>query len=338
MKVNREQLLSELEPILPGLSPREVIEQSSCFVFKDGTAVTFNDEIACSHKTCLDDVTGAVRAEPLMGVLRRMKEEVVDINQKNGELIVKGTRKESGVGMEKKILLPIESLERPKEWKKIPEGFSEAIDLAQQCAGKDETQFVTTCIHIHPKWVEATDNWQLIRCPIEMNLKGPCLVRHQSIKNVVSMGFTRFAETEAWLHFKNKEGLMMSCRRHLDDYIDMTPFLKVKGGEKMTLPKGLADSVETAEIFTSENQDNNLVSIELRKGKMRVRGTGLSGWYKEMKQLDYSGPSLRFLISPKLLAEISQKYNDCVVTKNRLKVDGGNFSYIACLTVAEEEE
>ena len=35
MKINRESLLSKLEAASPGLAPRELIEQLSCFAFVD---------------------------------------------------------------------------------------------------------------------------------------------------------------------------------------------------------------------------------------------------------------------------------------------------------------
>ena len=53
MKIDREEFLKQLESVLPGYSTKEVIEQSSCFVFKKGRVYTYNDEIACSQTTSL---------------------------------------------------------------------------------------------------------------------------------------------------------------------------------------------------------------------------------------------------------------------------------------------
>ena len=78
MKINREELLNQLESVQPGLSIREIIEQSSCFVFQDGKVITYNDEIFCSQKTPLK-IKGAVLAAPLIALLRKMVETEVDI-------------------------------------------------------------------------------------------------------------------------------------------------------------------------------------------------------------------------------------------------------------------
>ena len=91
MKVNRENLLKELESVIPGLSPKEVIEQSSCFVFQDNVITTFNDEIACSIGTALD-IKGAVPAKLLLEVLRKVTDEEVEIKQKKGELSIFGKK------------------------------------------------------------------------------------------------------------------------------------------------------------------------------------------------------------------------------------------------------
>jgi hypothetical protein len=67
-QVNREVLLQQLESVQAGLSSREIIEQSSCFVFKDGNVVTFNDEVSCSRPCELGSFTGAVQAAPLLSI------------------------------------------------------------------------------------------------------------------------------------------------------------------------------------------------------------------------------------------------------------------------------
>ena len=115
MKVNREQLLNQLEAVLPGLSTRELIEQSSCFVFKDGKVLTFNDEIACVQ-TCKIGIEGAVPAMPIVNLLRKMVEEeitILPVNDGKG-LRIKGKRKQATIPMEAEIQLPIEAWEKPK--------------------------------------------------------------------------------------------------------------------------------------------------------------------------------------------------------------------------------
>lgn len=332
MTVNRENLIQTLELVQPGLSPREIIEQSSCFAFSDGIVMTFNDELSCSMETNLK-FTGAVQAAPLLDLLRKLPETEVEVEDTKEELIIYGKRRSAGIRMEAEVTLPVENVERPKKWKDLHEEFLEAIKLVEQCVGADESLFALTCVHIHPKWVEAMDNTQLARYRLTTGFSEPMLVRGSSVKQVVELGVTQFSETETWVHFKSESGLVISCRRHLEEYRDCTPYLKIKNGHPLTLPKGLSEAADKADIFSKENSEN-VVTVTLRPGKLRLEGKGVSGWYQESKKIKYSGDTLEFIISPVLLQEIVRKHNECELTEDKLIVDGGKWKYVSCLSKA----
>jgi DNA polymerase III sliding clamp (beta) subunit (PCNA family) len=339
MRADREELLKCLESMLPGLSTREIIEQSSCFIFEGKKIITYNDEIACSQNNPLS-IKGAVQALPLIAILRKLKETRIEIleSEKGEELLIKGKKRRAGIRMEKEIILPIDSLEAPKKkWKDLPEDFADAISLVHQCAGKDETQFVTTCINIHPNWIEATDNYQAARYKIETNLKKSVLIRRDSLKHIISLNMTKFNQSKNWIHFKNQEGLILSCRRfvrEVDDYPNISSILKTKG-DPIALPKGLKDAIEKAEIFSAENAEENQVIVNLRKGKLKITGRGASGWFCEIKKIKYRGQSLSFAIAPNLLIELVQRHTQCQITERLLKADIGKFRYVTALDEVE---
>ena len=54
-EIPREAFLRTLEAVQPGLDPTGAIEQSSCFIFKDGAVMTFNDEVSCRMDLSLKD-------------------------------------------------------------------------------------------------------------------------------------------------------------------------------------------------------------------------------------------------------------------------------------------
>lgn len=334
VRVNRDELLQQLEAVQPGLSPKEVIEQSSCFAFKDGKVMTYNDEVACSHACCLK-ITGAVKAQPLLEMLRRMKEEELEFLPSEEELRIKGKRRECGVRMEATIQLPIDNVEPAKKWKRLPEGFADAISMVQTCASTDQTEFVNTCIHINPHFVEACDNFQVSRYYIDFDFKKATLVRRNSLKPVMGLDVIEYSLTESWIHFRNADGLVISCRRWTDEYPDYGPFIAAKG-KTTVLPKGLADAAEKAQVFSSENADENQVLVQLKPGALRITGRGASGWFRETKSLKYEGKSLEFNISPSLLIEITKRHNECKIATGTLKVDGGTWVYVACLGTVKE--
>ena len=333
MRVNRENFLKQLESVLPGLSTKEVIEQSSCFIFKDKTVNTYNDEIACSQKSLLK-IEGAVPAMPFISILRKLKEDELEMNtnENNSIIHIKAKQKNAGINMEQDILLPIEAVDKPKKWKKLPDNFADAIAIVQPCAGTNEAQFVMTCVHIGPRWIEACDNHQVTRFRIKTDVSKSILIRRESLKHIVSLEMVEFSETKHWVHFRNSDGLILSCRHWVDDYPsdDISEVLRVKG-EPLTLPKGLKEAVEKAEIFSSENAEGSNVIVNIKKGKFKITGKGVSGWFTEVKKSKYDGDSLQFTIPPKLLVELVQHYNECEVSESRLKVKGGKFIYVTVL-------
>ncbi len=334
MRINREEFLKQLESVLPGLSTREIIEQSSCFVFKDGRVTTFNDEIACSQKSLLN-IEGAVQAMPLISILRKLQEETIQVSAGKEELIIKGKHKQAGIRMEEEILLPVDSIEKPKKWKSLPNDFSDAVSMVKKCAGKNETEFVMTCIHITPKWIEACDNYQAARYRITTNIKNSILVRRDSLKHIESLEMNKFSKTKNWIHFKNVTGLVLSCRRLVkEEYPKLSKILKVDGKET-TLPKGLNDAIERAEVFSVENVEDNQIIVHIRKGKIKIEGKGASGWFAEIKKVKYSGRSLSFGISPELLRELIYQNNRCIVSEESLKIEVGKFTYVAVLDKVE---
>lgn len=331
MKFDRDDLLRKLEAVAPGLAVKEAVEQSSCFVFQDERVTTFNDEVACSIE-CDLGFEGAVAATPLISLLTKMVEPVIDIqvNPEGCEIIVKGKRRRAGITLEADITLPVGSIEPPKKWATMDDGFADAINVVRYCAGKDANNFHLTCIHMTPDYVEACDNFQMARYPVETGLKQACLVKNDSIKHVVGLGMTEVSETKTWVHYKNPTGLMLSVRRESLDFEDIDEYLATEG-TLTTLPGGLSEAIEKAEIFSGENVEDNAITIELYKDQLRLKGIGASGWYEERKSVKWDAKKLIFSMAPKLLIDITERTNDCYITKDRLKIDSGKFVYVTCL-------
>lgn len=331
MRFDRDDLLRKLEAVSPGLAVKEAVEQSSCFVFKGGRVITFNDEVAASMD-CDIGITGAVAAKPLLDLLGKLVETVVDISPApNGaEIIVKGKRRRAGITLEAEITLPIGSIEPPDEWADVGVEFADAVGVVQQCASKDANNFHLTCIHLTPDCVEACDNFQLARYPVDTGLTAECLIKKDSLKHVVGLGMTEVSETKTWVHYRNPTGLMLSVRREMLEFEDISAILEMDG-VPTTLPGGLAEAVEKAEIFSAENAENNVVVVQLKAGKLRLRGIGASGWYEEIKDVKWDGEPLAFNMAPKLLVDITARTNDCFIAPGRLKIDGGKFVYVTCL-------
>jgi hypothetical protein len=331
MKIKREQMLKEINAVMPGLSQREIIEQSSCVVFMDGKICTYNDEVACSYPSKMD-IEGAVVALPMVAILEKLTEDEVTVDTTEASVIIRGKAKRATIRMEKDIHLPIANIEKPGTWAKLGKGFNEALNLVQACAGKDDSQFLLTCVHIHPDYIEACDNEQVSRFNDKTGFTSELMVRRDSIKHIVALDMTHVSETKNWVHFKNPSNLILSCRRYNDAYPDMSPILQVSGSP-LTLPKSIGEAVERCEVFSAESTDDNLLTVSLTKGKLRVKGEGAHGDFVESRKIKYEDEDLAFRIAPYLLVDLVDKHNQCEVTSNRLKITVGKLDYVTVLTV-----
>lgn len=334
--IQRETFLGQLEAVQPGLSSRDIIEQSSCYIFRDGQVITYNDEIACSH-VCKIGVEGAVRSGVLLEILRKLPEDELMVEQSEKGITLRGKGRECFIAREVDIRLPINNVEKPTKWKPLSKDVIDAIELAHHCASDDETEFRVTCVHITPHHIEACDNTQMTRVKVETGVTGKILVRKNSIRHITTLAMEQFCETETWVHFRNSSGLVLSCRRFIEEYPTLDKLLDFKG-DKIVLPKGLADAADRAAIFARETPDDPKVMVELRTDKLRVCGTGASGEYKEIKKLNYKGPEFSFRIAPQLLMDITKRYNEAEINQGRLRVNGGKWTYISCLSPVTKEK
>ncbi len=341
VRVNRLEFLSQLESVQPGLSANEFSEQSSSFAFIDGQVMTYNDEVACTSKSLLNGkFKGAVLAKPLLDLLRKLKDEELDLGAVESDFEVSHGRKKAWIRMDPEVSMPISAMEKPETWLPLHEDFTEAVAIVQECAGKREDQFDLTCIRMHPKWVESFDGTQLTRYRLKTGVLAPCLLRRDSVKHIIGLDMTEFAETAEWLHFRNPSGLVFSCRRYEEQvFPDLTPLLNEckEGGVPMSLPRDLGASLECAEIFTSVDKENNLVKVKMKPGKIFLRGEGDHGGYTESKDLKYKGAPQQFNVTPKLLIELSKRHTKCLVGDGRLVVNGEKWVYVAWLRKPEEK-
>lgn len=298
--------------------------------------VTYNDEVACRTPSNLK-LTGAIQSTAILALLRKMDEEELDITQEGNELIISGSRRKAGLTFENEIELPIESIEAPGEWVAISEEWLDAVALCVPCCSKDEQFFNFTCVHITPKYIEACDNFQVTRVRIKTGLTSDIMVKRDAIKCITSLGMTQVSDTAHWVHFKNPTGLVVSCRKYAESYNDLAPILAFEG-HPIKLPKGLAKAAEKASIFTDENSEDRdkLVTVSVKEGKLKIAGKGPSGWFREIKKVDYTGPDLTFKIAPEMLIEISKKDTSAEISPTKLRISGAKWEYVSCLFVSEK--
>ena len=330
--VDRNTLLSALEAVSPGLDKKASLVQSDCFVFEDDLVRTYNDQTACSIQSPLKDYEGAAKAEELLSILGKLTEKELRVSHTDAEVLIEGKRRRFGIYQEQEIVLPGVG-DLPEDWSKLPPEFGDAINLVRHCVSKEKDKFIICCIHLHPEYVEATDNVQLARYTIRTGLKTSYLVNPVAMKHVMELGMDEVGETKTWLHFRNQAGLVFSCRKYVDRFPEASHLLEGTG-EKLKLPQGLGEVLEKVEQFTKNNPDDEAqVRVTIKGKEFRVKGQGAHGWYEEVKEIN-SKLNVCFYIDPKLLETLAEKTPECQIVGARLLVDNGAFKYATALALA----
>lgn len=337
MKVARQLLINTLSSVVPGISAKDNVEQSSCFAFNGKEVFTFNDEICC--RMPLPDgfkYEGAVVAQSFLDILNKLPDDHIDISEKDGKLVVKGKGRRLTLNREE-VLLPVDGVTPPGEWETLPQTFLEALQLVNQCTAKKEGDaFALQCVNVTPSKMEACDNFQLIRHEIETGFPADILIKHFTVAPIVASDSVDVSFTDAWIHFRNEVGLLTSIRRWADEFPDLDEFLAPPAESAgVTLPSGLAEAVERCEIFSKENSENDNILVRFKPNKVLFIGTGATGEFQEQKDVVYSGPNIDFYIPPKLLSELVTKYNDADVSADRLIVDTGKFRFVTSVIPKE---
>lgn len=331
--VQRSELLQVLQAVQPGLSSAPTVEQANCFCFRGGRVFTFDMETYCRMKTPLpDELTCAVQGKPLLDALEALDVDSIEVSHEEGRLIMKGRRDEVYVRCDDTIQMPVEAVDRPKTWTPITQEFSEAMLAVSEVCGRDGSKFLATVVHLTPKYMQATDGFSFCRYRVKTGLVDAALVRSAAAKAVAARGPTKLGETKDWLHFKTAAGLYVSVRRfdpaeNEGEKLDRFDGETKLRGTPVQFPKSVVAASKVAEVFSAEYSDDNRVTIELKAGRVRMTGEGVSGGASHRAKVDYAGPEVAFTVGPKILAAVVQKHSEIQVADRRLIVAAGRLFY-----------
>jgi len=332
VKVNRKQLYDKLQNLSHGLSTQNVIEQSECFVFSNGTIFTFNDEIFCSCESIGIEIEGACKSSLLLNLLGKMSEEEIDIEVVENALVVKGNKKKAKIVLEQDIALKIQEISKPTKWKKLPKEFVDMVQLASNCVSRDESKYVLTCVHLSQSYIEAGNDYQLIRCYGDVGMED-VLISGSSLSKICLVQPVEYSLTKDWMHFRTEGAIQISCRMSRETYPNIDQFLKV-GGKKLKVPTELIEAVERTSLFASDQQkDDDIIQVTVAENSMKLLGTNSGGNYAEMLSIKYEGNPVKFLVKPHLLKDMLKKSQRWVLS-DKLQIKTKEFVF--CTSISQE--
>ncbi|QDT82461.1 hypothetical protein [Gimesia chilikensis] len=345
-QIHREHLLHQLRAVWPGITTnRETLEQSSCFVFQAGKVTTFNNQTGCSCP-CDLDIQCAVVAQNLLETLERFDSEHLRIKLDRDIMTFTGNGKDASIRIEREIRLPFGDIEVPKRWTSLPEDFDEAVQITTKCSSHYCTDPSLQCVHMHPQWFEATDDYQFARYTTTTGLATSRQVWASSLKHTMGRNMAQVSVTRNWLHFRNAEGLVISCRSLRGKYPDLDRLLDCEG-VTVSLPKSLVKSVRRGRGFGKKYDD--IARLQLLTNKLVINMEGSSGVHEEEVAVKYEGVPRTFLLHPKQLFKLARMIDCCqsphgLVSLGALKngfvaasLDMGNFIYVVAMDSEQQE-
>ena len=334
--MKRSELLTILNKVKPGLANKELVEQSTDFVFKNKKVYTYNDEIAVSYPIDLN-FEGAVPAMELYQMINKIKDEDIEINISENEIVFKGKKFQAGIRLESDIVLPLDDIQAPTIWKSVPKKLVEIISFCSFSVGKDMSRPALTCIHLTNSYIESCDNFRFTRYVLKSNFDN-ILLPNKAASKLTKYVFTAYGRTDGFIHFKNDEDLIFSCRIFEDEYPDVAQILnKSDEGEKIRFLPSTTEILERVETMAEQDlTGDRKVSVEILNGKIKIRGENNIGWFEETNKVRCK-TNLVFDINPKFLTEILTHTTNAKISndKTKLRFDDEKFIHVMAITTNE---
>jgi len=332
-------LLNALSIVKPGLSNKELIEQSSSFAFMGNRVVTYNDEISVSHPVEDLDIIGAVKAEELYKFLHKTKQEDIAISVEDNVLLLAAGRSKVTLTLEADIKLDLSELQKKKKWKKLPPSFLNDIKFVAKAASKNAAMPAMTCLNIRADgFIEATDRFRACRCTSDFDTS--FLLPADVVVTITTINPTKICVEKNWVHFKTPTNTILSCRIFNAEFPAVDPFFK-KWGEGddvlLSLPKELLSIVEKAMIFSKRDYVmDEFLYITVSKKKIKVVAKSEYASFEETTEMEYKGEQVQFKIVPHLFLDILKEKDTIVyLGKTKIKFEAGNWKYLAILSQFE---
>ncbi len=335
-EIKKSDLKHALEIVKPGLANKELIHQSTSFAFMDGNVVTFNDKISVSHPVKGLELTGAVKAEEMDQVLSKLTAENLKLDIGENELLIKAGKSSIGLQLSEEILLPIEEVDEIGEMYELPKDFLEAAKMVSQAASRDNSMELLTCIEVDTDGLlSASDNVRVSRATLSKDMPvDTFLLPVEVIPQLIKIKPTLINLTEAWVHFANEEGTRLSARTFADEFPDITSILEVENTIDIPLPADLVDMIDRAGVFAQGlTLLDEKLTIQIEKGRIRVKSECATGWYKEAAKCEYKGESITFEMVPHLFKEVLNKMSICKYSKEQqvVKFEDETWQYVVSL-------
>lgn len=333
--MKRQDLLTALEKVKPGLASRDQILQATSFAFMQGRIVTYNDEISISYKLPDIGIEGAVKADELYKFLTKASADEIEITTTESELTIKAGRAKVSMALQGEIKLPLQELGEIKGWKPLPTDFMDAINVTKFCCSKDMSKPILTCINFIEFKAISCDNYRIMQFSMSDHVPYDFLLPVASANILTSYKVDQIATTPGWVHFTDKDkSVIFSCRTYSDNYPDLSRMMELpEDATSFTFPAGIEAMIDRAQIFiNAESFIEGMIQLSLEGRKLFVRVKSEGAKFEEWMKSDCHGQNFNTMIHPVFLKDILKRSNTCkIVPGNLIHFESEKWIHVAKL-------
>ena len=333
MKLIRSEILNAIGKVKPALLDGKLIEFAGLLLFDGKKLISYGDEISISVPLETDFIA-AVKAEEFSQLIQKIKENEVDLEIEEGQLLVKAGKMKAGFTLVEydPESVPDLGLSQVEKWNKFPEGFVDALKFCMFSASSSPEYGVLCSLKIEPERIISSDNYRISEKLLSKKMKGikeQLLMPRKVASFLANFKLEKFAITEACAHYRDEAKVVFTHRLISDEYPDVDAFLKVEGND-LQLPKDISGALDAASTIAET------VDISVEKGLIRVRGESENRWIEYPVDSDYDGEKLVFRTSPEHMIQILRYSQQVTVGENILLFTSENFRHSVCLISDDE--
>lgn len=336
MIINKVELQEALEKVKPALASREIIEQSNSFAFIGDRVVTYNDEISISHPVEGLDIVGAIRAETLYSFLNKTKENDIEIEQEESQIIIKAGKSKAGLVLEEEIRLPIEEVGEIGKWQDFPKQVLEAIKFCHPICSRDMSRPLLTCVFVSGDSVKASNSYQIVKYRLDekMKINNLLLPATAAAELVKYPNIQEIAKGENWIHFRTEDDTIFSSRVYDGEFPEIDAFLEFDGVE-ISFPEVSADILDKAKIFSKGDFSADhlpIINVEISDRKIHFSASNEHAWFEEFARIKYKGETIKFTTGIEFLDSLLRHSLSCLIGEDRIKFSGENWEHVISTT------
>ncbi len=340
MEVVRKDILAILDILKPAVAKKEIISQQQHVIFMGSYVGTINGQIVISHPF-ISNFKTSVKFQDLQKILSASNDEKIDIlvEQNKMKIIASDTKASLNtiVDPKDKIEDLLDSLVKgtDKDWKLVPEDFSDALYLCAFSASRNQNDGVLTAVSVQGNTVGTSDK---IRTSI-YKMKGeiePFLISAPDAQELSNLSITHYCIADNWLHFKTEQGATFSSRKFNGNHL---PFAKLFEGLNQditfNLPSALKDAISVVAIMVDNVSDvSQFITLEFKPdGIITCKSERERGSIEKIVQSEYRGKEVLINVNPSLLHQVLEKSTD--MSLHQIKKGEGTIIDIALFKSGE---